>query len=87
MKSNQNLMNSGIKYERERREPSGWKMDARLMTLLCKQITVTKSKGAKTNLTETSKKRCCSKRAVLPMMLMMKMTTTTTMMMMKDGTK
>jgi hypothetical protein len=51
----------------------GWRLDARLTTLLCKKI-VSKSKDMKTgsNLTEFSKEGYGSKRAVLPMMIMMK---------------
>jgi hypothetical protein len=32
----------------QRPSPSGWRLDARLMTLLCKKITVVKSKELKT---------------------------------------
>jgi hypothetical protein len=46
-------------------------MHARLRTLLCKKITVPKSKGVTTgcNVTESSKEGYGSKRAVLPMMM------------------
>jgi hypothetical protein len=48
-------------------------LDARLTTLLCKKITVPKSKGVTNgcNLAESSKECYGSKRAVLPMMMMM----------------
>jgi hypothetical protein len=59
-------------------------LDARLTTLLCKQITVTTSKEVKTrwstNLAESFKEGCGSKGAVLSMMMMM-------MMMMVDEAK
>jgi hypothetical protein len=47
-------------------------LDTRLLTLLCKKITVAKSKEVKTgyNLAESSKKGYGSKRAVLPLMMM-----------------
>jgi hypothetical protein len=53
--------------------PPGWGLDARLMTLLCMQIIVTKSKKVKTgcNLAESSMEGCGSKRDNLPMMVMM----------------
>jgi hypothetical protein len=66
--------------------PSRFGLDARLMTLLCKEIIVVKSKEVKTGLfktqewanqTDSSKEGYGSKRAALPMMMM-----TTTMMMM-----
>jgi hypothetical protein len=55
-------------------------LDARLVNLLCKRITVAKSKEVKTgcNLAESSKEACGSKMAVLPVMVMMMM------MMMKE---
>jgi hypothetical protein len=52
-----------------------WGLDARLTTLLCKKIIVTKSKEVKTgcNRAESSTEGCGSKRTVLPMMMMMMM--------------
>jgi hypothetical protein len=48
-------------------------LDARLTTLLCKQISVTKSKEVKIRLklTESSKESYGPKNDVLPMMMMM----------------
>jgi hypothetical protein len=48
-------------------------LDARLKTLLCKNIIVSKSKEVKTgsNLAESSKEGYVSRSAVLPMMMMM----------------
>jgi spore maturation protein SpmB len=48
-------------------------LDARLTPLLCKKITVAKSRQVKTgsNLAESSKEGYGSKRAVLPMVMMM----------------
>jgi hypothetical protein len=43
----ENHTKPGTKYERERRELSGWRLDARLMTLLCEQIIVAKHKKVK----------------------------------------
>jgi hypothetical protein len=55
--------------------PPGWGLETRLTTLLCKRITVVKSRDVKTgsNLAELSKEGYGSKRAVLPMMMMMMM--------------
>jgi hypothetical protein len=46
-------------------------LDARLTTLLCKQIIVAKAKEVKTcsNVAESSEEVCGSKCAVLPMMM------------------
>jgi hypothetical protein len=48
-------------------------LDARLIILLCKNITVAKTKEVKTgyNMAEFSKEGYGSKRPVLPMMMMM----------------
>jgi hypothetical protein len=54
--------------------PPGWGLDTRLMTLLCKIITVAKPKEIK-NLAESAKEGYDSKMAVLPMMMMMMMIT------------
>jgi hypothetical protein len=57
----------------QRPVPPGCGLDASLTTLLCKRITVVKSKEVKTgyNLAEASKEDCDSNKAALPMMMMM----------------
>jgi hypothetical protein len=55
--------------------PPGWRLDARLKTLLCKNIIIMKSKEVKTgsNLAEPCKEGCGSRRAALPTVMMMVM--------------
>jgi hypothetical protein len=51
---------------------SGWGLDVRLTTLLCKEIIVAKSEVVKTQSdpAESSKEDCGSERTILPMMMM-----------------
>jgi hypothetical protein len=58
-------------HTNKRPSPPDWGFYARLMTLLCKKITVVKSSKVKTrcNLAGSSMEGYCSKRAVLPMMI------------------
>jgi hypothetical protein len=53
----------------------GWRLNARLMNLVCEEIVVAKPEKVKTgsNLAESSKEGYVSKRAVLPMMIKMMM--------------
>jgi hypothetical protein len=57
----------------QRSSPPGWMLDRRPTTLLCKKITVAKSKEVKTgcNLAESSKEGYGFKRTTLPMMMLM----------------
>jgi hypothetical protein len=57
----------------KRPSPPGWGLNARLMTLLCKKITVTRSKEAKagSSLEESSKEGYGSKNTVLLLMKIM----------------